>query len=76
VSVAKAARNQACSEQSQRLFRTVTALGAELRRQGAFKPAAGTVDLIDLAYVAIAAAHGQQKPETDGPKSLHNSTHG
>jgi hypothetical protein len=35
-----------------RLFRTVTALGAELRRQGALSRSEG-IDLIDLAYVAM-----------------------
>jgi hypothetical protein len=43
----------------QRLFRTVTALGAELRRQGAFVPAHGNIDLVDLAYAAIAVADGR-----------------
>jgi hypothetical protein len=39
------------------LYRTVTALGAELRRQGALGlTAEPKVDLIDLAYAAIAAA--------------------
>jgi hypothetical protein len=40
-----------------RLFRIVTALGAELRRQGALDAQAEPkFDLIDLAYAAIAAA--------------------
>ena len=43
----------------QRLFRTVTALGSELRRQGAFVPGDAGIDLIDLAYAAIAAADGE-----------------
>jgi hypothetical protein len=47
------------SETGRRLFRTVTALGAELRRQGAFEPADAKIDLVDLAYAAIAAAEGQ-----------------
>ena len=47
------------STNDQRLFRTFTALGAELRRQRAFVPADGNVDLVDLAYAAIAAADGQ-----------------
>src|SRR3954471_859652 len=38
----------------QRLFRTVTALGAELRRQRAFGLADVSIDLVDLAYAAIA----------------------
>jgi hypothetical protein len=41
--------------ESDRLFRTVTALGAELRRQGALNGSAG-IDLIDLAYVAMATS--------------------
>jgi hypothetical protein len=44
-----------------RLFRTVTALGAELRRQGAFQPADVRIDLVDLAYAAIAAADTQRE---------------
>ena len=43
-----------------RLYRTVTALGAELRRQGAFQPADVRIDLVDLAYAAIAAADTQR----------------
>jgi hypothetical protein len=49
--------DESYSENARRLFRTVTALGAELRRQGALEPERGRkVDLIDLAYAAIAAA--------------------
>jgi hypothetical protein len=43
----------------QRLFRTVTALGAELRRQRVCVSTDASIDLIDLAYAAIAAADGQ-----------------
>jgi hypothetical protein len=43
-----------------RLFRTVTALGAELRRQDAWS--SGDIDLIDLAYAAIGASGHQDKP--------------
>ena len=48
-----AENSNACG--SDRLFRTVTALGAELRRQGALSRSEG-IDLIDLAYVAMAAS--------------------
>jgi hypothetical protein len=49
-----------------RLFRTVMALGAELRKQGALGSASEPrVDLIDLAYAAIAA--GERQERTDIP---------
>ena len=50
------------SRNDQRLFRTVAALGAELRKQGAFAAAENRidlVDLVDLAYAALAVADGR-----------------
>jgi hypothetical protein len=50
-----------------RLFRTVTALGAELRRQGAWS-SAGKIDLVDLAHAAIGASRHQARG--DEPDAL------
>ena len=76
MSLAKASINEASSMQSQRLFRTVTALGAELRRQGVLEPADGALDLIDLAYVALAAANGQAKDARRGLSDVRNNSYG
>jgi hypothetical protein len=69
VSLIKRHAGNASAENSQRLFRTVTALGAELRRQGAFGPAEAKVDLIDLAYAAISATDGQFAARRSSPPS-------
>lgn len=48
----------------EKLFRTVTALGAELRRQGVWSFAGKTnIDLIDLAYAAIAVSAGPDRSD-------------
>lgn len=53
--------------ENRRLFRTVTALGAELRRQGALGLSGeARIDLIDLAYAAIAAAERREGSDVVG----------
>jgi hypothetical protein len=50
--------------EDEKLFRTVTALGAELRRQGVWSFAGKTnIDLIDLAYAAIAVSAGPDRSD-------------
>jgi hypothetical protein len=48
----------------EKLFRTVKALGAELRRQGVWSFAGKTnIDLTDLAYAAIAVSAGPDRSD-------------
>jgi hypothetical protein len=50
--------------EDEKLFRAVTALGAELRRQGVWSFAGKTnIDLIDLAYAAIAVSAGPDRSD-------------
>jgi hypothetical protein len=55
------------------LFRTVTALGAELRRQSADGLPAPNVDLIDLAYAALAASSRNPSPRYISSAHLERS---
>jgi hypothetical protein len=62
-----AASTSACA--GDRLFRTVAAHGAELRRQGALNETAVKIDLIDLVYAAIAACAVDREAVNTAPLS-------
>jgi hypothetical protein len=59
------------ASEDRRLFRTVTAMGAELRKQGAVGSAGeAKVDLIELTYAAMAAARGEDQSDGSETRAL------